>query len=403
VVSQVARDFWERQRSGAAGRFPEFEEIKRNLDARRLLAELSRSHGIMVEKYQVTSAPNGSPRIRCGTRNLNVSDFLTKEVRLPWAEAATILRRSYGRQLDRYPETAPRFPPDRRLWRQFQDQRRARGGLRAQLAAQLASERARRDAIRQRLELARKAARELPAAERKAALSIARMEYITSSDALRSAIRAERTPFRLPVADQYRHFLQERAQAGEPAALAELRRRSNTGRLGHDAPVGYILPVQGHQEPNALLYRGRQVRYRVQHNGDVIYSLAGRAIMHDKGNSVMLLQTDRLTIEASLRLAQTKFGDQLKLSGSAEFQARAARIAAETGLNVGFDNKDAERIREQRAAELFSQRAAGRRFLETQPKTPSSGDKPAGSGRQPVRREPGASPQAPDRDKDIER
>lgn len=403
VVSQIAWDFGERQRSGAAGRLPEFEEIKLNLNARRLLAEMSRSHGVMVEKYQVTAAPDGSPRIRCGTRNLNVCDFLTKEVRLPWTEAATILRRSYGRQLDRYPKVPPRYPPNRALWRQFQDQRRAGGGLRAQLAAQLASERARRDAIRQRLEAARNAARELPVAQRKAALSIARMESITSLDALRSIIRAERAPFRLPVADQYRHFLQERAQAGESAALAELRKRSNTAPLRHDAPVGYILPVQALQAPNELLYRGRQVRYRVQHNGDVIYSLAGRAIMHDKGDSVMLLQTDRLTIEASLRLAQAKFGDQLKLSGEAEFQARAARIAAEAGLNVRFDNKDAERIREQRAAELSSQRAAGRRFLETQAKTPSTSEKPASSSHLPVRRDPGTLPPAPDRDKDIER
>lgn len=404
VVSQVARDFTERQRSGHAGGLPEFQEIKQNLDARRLLAELSRSHGVMVDKYQVIQAPDGSARIRCGTRNLNVCDYLTKEVRLPWAEAATILRHSYGRQLDRHPETAPRFAPDRVLWRQFQDQRRARGGLRSQLSKQLASEQARRDGIKQRLDQARGAAAGLSAADRKAALSVARMEYVAASDALRSAIRAERAPFRLPVADQYRHFLQQQAQGGSAAALDELRRRSNNAPLRHDPAAGYILPIQAQQEPNALLYRGRQVRYRVQHNGDVIYSLAGRAIMHDKGETVMLLQTDRLAIEAALRLAQAKFGDQLKLSGSAEFQERAARIAAEAGLNVRFDNKRAEQIREQRAAELASQRAAGKRFLDTQAKTPPSGSVPAGSAARPTRGEPGAStPPQPDRDKDIER
>lgn len=404
VVSQVARDFAERQRSGNAGRLSELQEIKQNLDARRLLAELSRSHGVMIDKYQVIQAPDGSARIRCGTRNLNVADYLTKEVRLPWAEAATILRHSYSRQLDRHPETAPRYAPDRVLWRQFQDQRRARGGLRSQLATQLASEQARRDALRQRLDLAKAAAAGLPAADRKAAQSVARMEYVAASDALRSAIRAERAPFRLPVADQYRHFLQQRAQDGDAAALVELRKRSNSEPLRHGPAVGYILPVQAQQEPNALLYRGRQVRYKVQHNGDVIYSLAGRAILHDKGNTVMLLQTDRLAIEAALRLAQAKFGDQLKLSGSAEFQERAARIAAEAGLNVRFDNKHAEQIREQRAAEIASQRATGRRYLETQAGTPVRAGTPASSAPEPSRTEPGAStrPQ-PDRDKDIER
>jgi hypothetical protein len=81
---------------------------------------------------------------------------------------------------------------------------------------------------------------------------------------------------------------------------------------------------------------------------------------------VRLLRTERVAIEAALRLAQAKFGDRLKLSGSAEFQGRAARIAAEAGLNVRFDNKQAEQVREQRAAELASQRTAGQRYVEQQ-------------------------------------
>jgi hypothetical protein len=366
VVSQVARDFAERQRAGGAGKLPLFQEIKQQLDANRLLAELSRSHGLMVEKYKVTAAPDGSARILCGNRYLNVCDFMTKEVRLPWAEAATILQHSYGRQVDRHPEMAPRFPPDRALWRAFQDQRRARGGLRSQLSAQLASERARRETIRHRLSNARTAAAGLPAAQRKAALSVAKMEYVTSESALRSAIRLERAPFRLPVADQYRQFLQQRAQAGEAAALVELRRRSRSAAAPLDPAVGQILPVKSFQEPNGLFYRGREVRFRVRQNGDVIYSLAGRVMIEDKGESVKLLRTERVAIEAALRLAQAKFGDRLKLSGPTEFQERAARIAAEAGLNVRFDNKQAEQIRDQRAVELASQRAAGRRFVDEQ-------------------------------------
>ncbi|WP_137884916.1 MULTISPECIES: LPD7 domain-containing protein [Burkholderiaceae] len=366
VVSQVARDFTERQRAGGAGRLPLFQEIKQQLDANRLLAELSRSHGVLVDKYKVTSAPDGSARILCGNRHLNVCDFMTKEMRLPWAEASTILQQSYGRQVDRHPGMAPRFPPDRALWRAFQDQRRARGGLRSQLAAQLASERARREAIRLRLSDARSAAAGLPPAQRKAALSVAKMEYVTAESALRSVIRQERAPFRLPVADQYRQFLQQRAQAGEAAALVELRRRSRSASAPLDPIVGQILPAKATQEPNGLFYRGREVRFRVRQNGDVIYSLAGRVMIEDKGESVRLLRTERVAIEAALRLAQAKFGDRLKLSGPAEFQERAARIAAEAGLHVRFDNRRAEQIREQRAAELASQREAGRRFVEQQ-------------------------------------
>jgi hypothetical protein len=73
-----------------------------------------------------------------------------------------------------------------------------------------------------------------------------------------------------------------------------------------------------------------------------------------------------LAIETALRLAQGKFGNSLKLFGSAEFQERAARVAAEAGLEVRFENKRADEIREHRSMELASQRAVGRRFIESQ-------------------------------------
>lgn len=401
VVSQIARDFEERRRGGAADGLPEFQEIKQRLDARRLLAELSRSHGVIVTKYQVTAAADGSARIRAGNRNLNVCDFMTKEMRLPWAEAATILRHSYSRQVDRHPEVAPKVPPSPTLWRQFQDQRRERGGLRMQLAAQLASERARQDALKERFDEARRATMGLSAVERKAALSVARMEYLATMDTLRATIRAERAPFRLPVAEQYRQFLQERAQAGDNDALTELRRRSRSAPERIDPAVGHIRAVETHAERNTLLYRGRQVQYRVHLDGDVVYSIAGREIIHDKGDSVVLLQTDRFAIETALRLAQGKFGNSLKLSGSAEFQERAARLAAEAGLDVRFDNTRAEEIRAQRAAELASQRDAGRRYVESQARSQPRGvegvpDPLQLARKAPDRVNPGQAPDEPE-------
>lgn len=37
----------------------------RHVDAGRLLGELSRSHGVIPEKYEVTKAKDGSDRIKC--------------------------------------------------------------------------------------------------------------------------------------------------------------------------------------------------------------------------------------------------------------------------------------------------------------------------------------------------
>ena len=80
VTSQLTRDLNELKQSRNQEQKNEFQEIKQNLDARRLLSELSQSHGVIPEKYEVTKAKDGSDRVKCGNRNLNVSDFLTKEL-----------------------------------------------------------------------------------------------------------------------------------------------------------------------------------------------------------------------------------------------------------------------------------------------------------------------------------
>ena len=102
-----------------------------------------------------------------------------------------------------------------------------------------------------------------------------------------------------------------------------------------------------------------------------MYSLAGRAIIQDKGDKLLMLQTDRLAIEAALRLANAKFGDVLILTGPKDFQERAARIAAEAGVPVMFQDRNLEDIRQQRASELASERAwraehreLGSKFIE---------------------------------------
>ena len=65
--------------------------INKYLNANLLLQSLSKSHGIATGKYIVTQDENGSDRIKCGNRNLNMSDFLTKEINLSWKEAKHIL------------------------------------------------------------------------------------------------------------------------------------------------------------------------------------------------------------------------------------------------------------------------------------------------------------------------
>ncbi len=75
MVSQLARELRQRDESGS--QHSEVREIRQGLDASRLLAELSHTHGVRPAKYAVTTDRDGADRIRAGSRNLNVSDFLS--------------------------------------------------------------------------------------------------------------------------------------------------------------------------------------------------------------------------------------------------------------------------------------------------------------------------------------
>ncbi|MEF2270584.1 LPD7 domain-containing protein [Janthinobacterium sp. LS2A] len=105
----------------------------------------------------------------------------------------------------------------------------------------------------------------------------------------------------------------------------------------------------------------------------MVYSLAGRAIIQDKGDKLLMLQTDRMAIETALRLAHAKFGDVLTVSAPKDFQERTACIAAEAGVQITFQNRKLEEIRQRQASELASertkraeQRELGGKFIDQQ-------------------------------------
>lgn len=345
-LDQLERELHERreQRSG----FPrnEYQEIRHQLDARRLLASLAHSHGLMIEKYEISRGRDGADRIRCGNRNLNVSDFLTKEVNLPWSEASQILRDAYQTQLRDAPAHRDRQAPQHALWREYQQYRAGQlTEARNQWAMQGASERARKGAIRDEFIQRRSQTmdnRALSPAERKAAVSLARMQRVQQEGTLREAIAGERAALRektrYRVDDQYREFLTTKAAAGDDRALSELRRMQRIARrvVDEDARIEPVRPVEA--EANSIVYRGPRVTHDVHVNGDVTYLQDGRAVFDDEGGSLRMWESDNAAIELGLRLAQTKFGKVLELTGPDEFRLAAVRVAAERKLNVEFSD-----------------------------------------------------------------
>lgn len=96
VVGQILRDFDNyRQKADAE---ISMTGIKQRLDGHRLLRVLARLYGITAARYRVSKTAKGD-RILAGRRSLNVSNFLTEEMQLRWAEAEKILRSTYTEQL----------------------------------------------------------------------------------------------------------------------------------------------------------------------------------------------------------------------------------------------------------------------------------------------------------------
>lgn len=381
VLDQLARDLTERRAAGGDAERAEFHEIKANLDAQRLLDTLSRTHGLIVDKYAITKGADGGDRIRAGTRNLNVSDFLTKELNLSWADAAQLLRTTYRAQTGRGIEapSPQRAEPTPALWREFMLQRSVFGQAdRAAWAAQLLSEHERRDDIRSAFRAARSAIGEDPKLSRaqiKAALSTARMTRVERETALSRTITIERDALRAArpsQEDRYLAYLAARGQRGDHSALFELQRL----RPDEPAPDARRLTIRPARpvQPNAILYDGPVITHQVQRNGDVEYSRNGDALLVDQGASVRLWQNDRDAIEIALRLAQQKFGPVLELTGPLEFQMEAARVAADARLTVEFADGAINRMFGERRDMLEEMRARQGQSLEQPSPSPDRAD-----------------------------
>lgn len=336
VLGQLTRDVAERDARQAAER-DGFARIKAELDAHRLLAHLSRSHGLAIDKYQVSQAQDGSHRIAAGSRRLNVSDFLTKELHLTWEQAAPLLREVHADQLAKQAAHIGRQAPDRHLWLEFkrwQPERRE-----AEWQAQRDSEVTRRGDLRaqHQAELRKvRNDRQLGRTERQAALRSLSALRAARSRALSDTFALERQTFkeRHTPLERYRTYLLERAQNGDVGALTELRRQRARAlppaeRSLHAAP--------GHEHaarPASLLHR---LSYRVDREGVVTYfDHQKNPVMRDTGQHVCIDQQGRAATEAGLRLAIEKFGGELAVTGSEAFRRSVVEIAVQHKLEVRF-------------------------------------------------------------------
>lgn len=94
LATQLIKNY--KEDNSKANELELFKDIRENLKPKFLFKELNKFN-IQESDYRYFKGKNGY-RIKAGSHNLNVSDFLTKNLHLDWKEAKEILLESYQKQ-----------------------------------------------------------------------------------------------------------------------------------------------------------------------------------------------------------------------------------------------------------------------------------------------------------------
>lgn len=359
LIAQFLRDKSEEIRERSAANDPSIKEINLYLDADRLLMRLSHANGVILEKYKIekyrftTKGKQGGDRIRCGNRNYNVSDFLTKELHIPWAQASVILKDTYEAQMSYRNTVQARAKPDASIWRMYQIHLKVN-------FAKIAEEKRITWKIQRECEKDRLAGikasfyaekskiyadKNLSKADRRTALSLCIMERVTNEARLRAQKAVERAELKrdrnLSHDERFRQFLLLRAREGDEAALAELRRQrvTDSHRYVTDAAFSTRDDV-AEPKPQPKAVRLIDLNYEVDRDGNVTYLKNDIKILMDEGRLLKILDADDDTVvEVAIRCAYAKFGSKIKITGNTEFREKVARIVARENLHIEFDDQ----------------------------------------------------------------
>ena len=143
----------------------------------------------------------------------------------------------------------------------------------------------------------------------------------------------------------WRRWVESHAAAGDEAAQAALRgilyrERRKRHEQGNGIEGDAVDPLTALHEklrrgPDDLVLTtlsaerdrlGRHITYR--------RAATGTTAFIDRGPRIDMVARDDPSLEAALRIAAQKYGGQVLLTGSAEFQERAARMATRLGIRV---------------------------------------------------------------------
>ena len=222
------------------------------------------------------------------------------------------------------------------------------------------SQKARRKAITDQHKAERDAIRRsgLDSNRRKALTSVAAFNVAAKRDDLKAIIKIENARLKKEKYTSYRDWVADRAEAGDPAAIAQLRGFAYTDkRKGKqlqqpelaNAQQPYFISASGSDiEVTRPVRLSDRVTWTIDRSTGVVnYSVNNLVAFRDEGLRITfnnVSHRDADSIEVGLLLAKEKFG-AVGVHGAQEFKERALAVAVERRLDIKFADPELEQRR----------------------------------------------------------
>lgn len=213
--------------------------------------------------------------------------------------------------------------------------------------------------------------------QRKALTSVAAFTVAAKRDELKAIIKAENTSFKKEKCPCYRDWVTDRAEAGDPAAIAQLRgfayadkrkgKRQEELNITDVKQPYFAATSDSDLDPARPARLSERVTWAVDRStGAVNYSVNDRLAFRDEGQRITFnkdSRNDADSIELGLLLAKEKFG-AVAVYGGQEFRDRVLATAVERRLDVRFADPELEQQRKDAIKADIDQ--TRQRFIEDQ-------------------------------------
>lgn len=341
LIAQLRGRLADRRRSGQDQDTAMLARARSQLDPRRVLAELTQSHGLISSKYSVAGVP-GRYRIKAGNRLLSVADFLTTEMRMPWLQAKAFMLAAMHRQDAKHtPPPQLQHQPTYEMWRRWllalpRQPHRVRPGRRQRRSAIDLNARLRLLVIAQipfpTREAQRTAIQEVRAA---------RAQNLRDMRAHQKEISMDPNPALTPL---YLRWLHTQALEGERDALAELRRLLLPVPKRESWHFDQYLAGAGDAEPAEPPPCPKGFEPRIEANGFITFRIEGRDAVRDAGRELIVIDKSVEADDMAIALAIAKFpGVPLTVGGDDAFKSRMVAAAIRSPRVVEFDDPKLQR------------------------------------------------------------